>query len=77
MLKQRVLGALLFGPLALLAAWTGGWPLLFAVGLLVWYGYRELSALVGRRDIRIIPGVAVAGLAALVLAAQRAPGEMW
>lgn len=76
-MKQRVLGALAFGPLALLAAWSGGTLLLVAVALLVGYGYRELSALLRRRDIHMIPGVAQGGLAVLVLAAHGAPGELW
>lgn len=76
-MRQRILGALAFGPLALLAAWSGGALLLAAVGLLVGYGYRELSALLGRRELRVIPGVAKAGLTALLLAAHWAPGELW
>lgn len=76
-MRHRVLSALAFGPLALLAAWTGGWPLLAVVGLVVALGYRELVTLLGRRDIRVIPWVAGPGLVVLVTAAQWADGEVW
>lgn len=60
MLRQRVISALIFGPVVLIAAWLGGVGYLFLVGAASFLASREYLSLAGKMGYRSDRGLTVA-----------------
>ena len=75
MLLERVVSAMLFGPLLLWTAWIGGWPLFLLMVIFSFLAHGELAGMLKRRDIRVLPGVTPFAIALVLVSAQWGASE--